>query len=129
MSEKDMSALLSLEQQLQSNPSSYDTHLQVCLQCFYDACALEVGLHSLLKGMQYIELLRSARLATKLRTARTAMQDKFPLTEALWLDWLNDESAAGSDWEYMQGLFNKATQDYLSVSIWENYLRCSIVQI
>lgn len=34
ISEKDMTALVELEQQLESNPASYDTHLQVHLSRF-----------------------------------------------------------------------------------------------
>ena len=51
------------------------------------------------------------------------MQQRFPLTEVLWKDWLEDEAAAGTDWAYMEGLFKKAVNDYLSVVLWEKYLR------
>ncbi|KAK9853378.1 hypothetical protein WJX84_010588 [Apatococcus fuscideae] len=98
ISEKDMTTLMALEQQLETSASSYDTHLQ------------------------YIELLRRSKLTAKLRAARTAMQERFPLTETLWLEWLEDEVAAGTDFADMQSLYKKATKDYLSVAIWESYL-------
>ena len=84
-----------------------------------------VASHSRLSlfSLQYIELLRRSKLTTKLRAARSVMQERFPLTESLWLDWLQDEIAAGTDYSYMQSLFSKATKDYLSVAIWESYLR------
>lgn len=53
------------------------------------------------------------------------MASLFPLSEQLWLDWVNDELGRVStheDIERIEGLFGKATQDYLSVKIWCSYL-------
>lgn len=52
-----------------------------------------------------------------------SMAERFPLTETLWVEWLEDELAAGTtDFSYMQSLFKRATEDYLSVAVWESYL-------
>ena len=42
--------------------------------------------------LQYVQLLRKLKMHSKLRTARQSMQQLYPLTEELWLEWLNDET-------------------------------------
>lgn len=54
------------------------------------------------------------------------MQKLFPLNEQLWLDWINDSMAnisSEADAEALKQLFLLATQDYVSVNIWESYLQ------
>lgn len=54
------------------------------------------------------------------------MQKLFPLSEQLWLDWINDSMAnisTAEDAEALKQLFQLATQDYMSVNIWESYLQ------
>lgn len=53
------------------------------------------------------------------------MQEHYPLTERLWLEWLQDEIAStittkGTD--HVERLFQKAVKDYLSVPIWRGYI-------
>lgn len=54
------------------------------------------------------------------------MQKLFPLSEQLWLDWINDSMAnisTAEDAAALKQLFQLATQDYMSVNIWESYLQ------
>ncbi|KAF1741755.1 hypothetical protein MXB_1882 [Myxobolus squamalis] len=60
----------------------------------------------------------------ELRNARERMQCLFPLTEQLWVDWLEDEIKLSSDDfknPYIIDLFEKAVIDYQSVKIWLLY--------
>ena len=62
--------------------------------------------------------------------ARQGMQRHFPLSERLWLDWLDDELKAASKPKAqaaIQELFELAVQDYLSVPIWTKYLGCVLL--
>jgi hypothetical protein len=57
------------------------------------------------------------------------MQKQFPLSERLWLDWLEDElkdAAKPTAQPAIAAIFELAVQDYLSVSIWAEYLECAI---
>lgn len=61
-----------------------------------------------------------------LRAARRAMQQLFPLTEEIWLEWLADEQTeirGTADFQEVQELYELAVQDNLSVAIWEKYLQ------
>ncbi len=75
--------------------------------------------------LQYVNLLRKCKLREKLRTARESMQEHYPLTEQLWLEWLHDEAVTAksiTETEQASQLFQKAVQDYLSVPIWKAYI-------
>lgn len=75
--------------------------------------------------LQYVNLLRQCKLREKLRTARESMQERYPLTEQLWLEWLQDEIALANNTaaqEQVEQLFQKAVKDYLSVPIWKAYI-------
>lgn len=61
--------LQTLETELSSNPSNYDSHVQ------------------------YIRLLRKMGEIEKLRQAREAMSLLFPLTPSMWQDWAKDEAS------------------------------------
>ena len=77
-------------------------------------------------GAQYIALLKKCKMAQRLKAARRSMQQLFPLTEEIWLEWLSDEQSAvrgTADCQEVQKLYEQAVQDYLSVGIWQNYLR------
>ena len=57
------------------------------------------------------------------------MQKQFPLSERLWLDWLEDElkdAAKPKAQPAITAVFELAVQDYLSVAIWAKYLECAI---
>ncbi len=43
---------------------------------------------------QYINLLRELKLNVKLREAHEKMAAKFPLTDQLWQEWVEDELGA-----------------------------------
>lgn len=51
------------------------------------------------------------------------MQQLFPLTEDLWLDWLSQEQLSSTEPEDVSRLYKLAVEDYLSVPLWEAYLR------
>lgn len=75
--------------------------------------------------LQYIGVLRKCKLREKLRTAREAMHEHYPLTEQLWLEWLQDETSSAhsaASKKQIDQLFQKAVQDYLSVPIWQAYI-------
>lgn len=75
--------------------------------------------------VQYIGVLRKCKLREKLKTAREAMNKHYPLTEQLWLEWLQDETSSAdsaASKEQIDQLFQKAVQEYLSVPIWKAYI-------
>lgn len=80
---------------------------------------------------QYIGVLRKCRLRERLRGARAAMQQQFPLSKALWLEWLDDEAAAAKGLKalLLEKLFEAAVQDYLSIAIWAKYLGYAALQV
>lgn len=76
-------------------------------------------------ALQLIEMLRKCKMRARLREARQAMRARFPLSEALWLDWVSDEleSVEGSeDIPRLQELLEASVKDYLSVRLWQQYL-------
>lgn len=75
-----------------------------------------------------IKLLRGEGRLHRLRKARTNMSELFPLTEELWLDWLQDEIklAEDSDRQTIYELFEKAVKDYICPDIWLEYAQYSI---
>lgn len=75
--------------------------------------------------MQFIALLRKNKLRQRLRAARQHLHELFPMSEQLWLDWVNDELEAvkdSSDIERIKKLYEAAVKDYLSVPVWAAYL-------
>ncbi|KAL4457863.1 hypothetical protein ABPG75_012728 [Micractinium tetrahymenae] len=101
ISPEDTKLLMRLEQALQDNPNLYDSHVQ------------------------YIEVLRRCKMGARLREAWQAMHAAFPLTEQLWFDWLSDEIEGISEAEDVArilALMGEAVKDYLSVSLWAQYL-------
>ena len=74
--------------------------------------------------VQYIALLRKCKMKERARTARDAMHTRFPFSESLWLEWLQDElQESEADHSRMQHLFDLAVQDYLSTRVWVMYIR------
>lgn len=96
LNEETITRLMELEKQLKKSPNLYDIHIE------------------------YLTLLRSNGLKEKLKKARKAFQVKFPLSEKLWLEWIEDEE--GSNPEEMEKLFALAVEDYLSIELWKKYL-------
>ncbi|EFJ45259.1 hypothetical protein VOLCADRAFT_118442 [Volvox carteri f. nagariensis] len=79
------------------------------------------------KHLEYIALLRTAPgLRKRLRDAHEDLAARFPLSEELWLAWINDELSAVSgpeDLAWLLGLLRRAaTRDYLAPAVWELYL-------
>ncbi|CAI0376801.1 unnamed protein product [Linum tenue] len=115
--------LKQLESELEANPSNYDAHVQC------------------------IKLLRRMGELEKLRQAREAMNALFPLTPSMWQEWAKDEAslssgAAGTLSDSLprfavvaliklarpesvaaiEKLYERGVFDYLSVSLWCDYL-------
>lgn len=99
---QDNLQLQTLETELSSNPGNYDAHVQ------------------------YIRALRKKGDIEKLRIAREAMSELFPLTPAMWQEWTKDEISisSGSDaLTAIEKLYEHAVSDYLSVSLWCEYIK------
>lgn len=126
-SPEDMDLMMQLETDLQSNPNLYDSHVQVILYAIlevFTSAGMEEA-NSSEHVLQYIRVLRKCKLREKLRAARKAMQEHYPLTEQLWLEWLQDEissAESATSKKQIDQLFQKAVQDYLSVPIWKAYI-------
>ncbi|KAH9750297.1 EMBRYO DEFECTIVE 140 [Citrus sinensis] len=96
---KQSMELQTLQYQLSNEPSNYDTHVQV------------------LRKMGEIE---------KLRQAREAMNEIFPLTPAMWQEWARDEASISTGPEALLGvekIYERGVSDYLSVPLWCDYLK------
>ena len=54
------------------------------------------------------------------------MHTRFPLSEPLWLEWLEDEESglesSKASTQELERLFDLAVSDYLSIPIWLKYL-------
>ena len=104
--EKQETALLALAEAVKSNPYNYQGHVN------------------------YIALARECGNLEHLRLARQSMSEIFPLTEQLWLDWLRDEQqltvSTADRQQELTDLFERATNDYLSVMIWIEYVQYRI---
>ncbi|XP_038876548.1 squamous cell carcinoma antigen recognized by T-cells 3 isoform X2 [Benincasa hispida] len=93
--------LQSLQSQLSSDPSNYDAHVQC------------------------IKLLRKIGDIDNLRKAREAMSEIFPLTPLMWQEWAKDEASIDTGPEALaaiERLYERGVFDYLSVSLWRDYL-------
>lgn len=96
--------LQNLEAELSTNPANYDAHVQ------------------------YIRALRKQGDIDKLRLAREVMSELFPLAPAMWQQWANDEisliSTSGREGAIptIEKLYERAVSDYLSVSLWYDYM-------
>ncbi|CAM8941471.1 unnamed protein product [Rhodiola kirilowii] len=103
--------LQTLEQDLSTNPSNYDAHIQ------------------------YIKLLRRMGLIEKLRSARELMSSLFPLSPDLWQEWTKDEISLATGklhltlffagqrpFPGLKKLYEKGISDYQSVSLWCDYI-------
>lgn len=101
VSESDINLIVELEGKLATNPGLYDAHVEL------------------------IGVLRRCRMKERLREARTAMHERFPMNESLWLDWITDELDAVSSEEDVPrvlALLEDSHQDYLSVPLWIQHI-------
>ncbi|EPS71935.1 hypothetical protein M569_02822, partial [Genlisea aurea] len=90
-----------LEASLHGNPFDYDSHVQ------------------------YIKLLRKQGDVEKLTLARESMSSVFPLSPEMWLEWAKDEVTIRPRGEVLvavEKLYERGVADYLSVSLWCDYL-------
>lgn len=94
-----------LEKQITEYSFSYDAHVEL------------VGIYKKLMNL------------TQMRAAYERFRKVYPLTPALWLDWLRDEmrvACSESEKNYILDLFEQAVKDYLSVDLWLEYVQYSI---
>ncbi|KAI1312652.1 Squamous cell carcinoma antigen recognized by T-cells 3 [Mortierella claussenii] len=104
-SAETLKTITALQKSLEDNSNQYELHIQLIV---------------LLKGTDMFEQLRSAR---------EKMSATFPLTEELWLSWIQDESnmaASEEEKKHVLKLYERATSDYLSINIWKSYLDYAI---
>ncbi|KAJ6937885.1 hypothetical protein NC652_012239 [Populus alba x Populus x berolinensis] len=92
--------LKTLETELSGNPANYDSHAQ------------------------YIKLLRKMGEIDKLKQAREAMNNVFPLSPDMWRDWAKDEASISGPEGFagVEKIYDRGVFDYLSVSLWCDYL-------
>jgi len=96
----------------------------------YEVDHLEIKLredpYSFEKNVEYIDALKeitkpnSQTNLERLRKARESFQSLFPLPESIWIDWLLFEiklSKTEQDYIYLDSLFEKAINDYISIKI------------
>jgi len=132
-SDRDLAAMMAVEQSLRAQPSDYALHAQ------------------------YVALLRRCKLRSRLRGACEAQAALFPLTEQQWRDWIDDEIAAAErcvmkahearcwlstrgacpnprvpccarsaeDVDLVEALYERAVRDYLSVPLWASFIEAS----
>ncbi|KAF9961119.1 hypothetical protein BGZ72_004883 [Mortierella alpina] len=96
-----LEAVATLKSTLRENPNQYEQHTQL------------------------ITLLKSADMLEDLRAARENMNAVFPLTEELWMEWIEDESnmaASEEEKKHILELYRRATSEYLSIKIWKSYI-------
>ncbi|KAJ1266928.1 hypothetical protein BS78_07G017400 [Paspalum vaginatum] len=90
-----------LERALQEQPLDYETHVQ------------------------YIQCLRKSGNIEKLRAAREEMNKYYPLTPKMWQEWTKDEislSTSEDSFGYIEKLYERGVQEYLSIKLWRDYL-------
>ena len=63
------------------------------------------------------------------RQIRSKFAEAFPLTEDLWLEWIEDEKKlceSEEDHEKLVELFEKGAKDYLAPKLWLEYIQYAI---
>ncbi|CAG7734522.1 unnamed protein product [Allacma fusca] len=83
-------------------------------------------------NVEKIRLLRSVGDYEALRNAREKMSVMYPLSERLWVEWIQDEIKVVESAEEktkIKELFERAVQDYLSVEIWLEYMKFGLSQM
>ncbi|CAB4269413.1 unnamed protein product [Prunus armeniaca] len=93
--------LQTLEAELLTNPGNYNGHVQ------------------------YIKILRQMADIEKLRQAMEAMNELFLLTPSMWQDWAKDEASLSTGshaFPAIEKLYERGVFEYLSVSLWHEYL-------
>ncbi|RDD39002.1 Squamous cell carcinoma antigen recognized by T-cells 3 [Trichoplax sp. H2] len=81
--------------------------------------------------VELINLLRQQGDLVRLRSIRKKMNQLFPLTEDLWMQWVSDEANIAQTEEEKAGLvelLDKSIIDYLSVGLWQKYASYCITE-
>ncbi|CAH8617357.1 Squamous cell carcinoma antigen recognized by T-cells 3 [Schistosoma haematobium] len=79
--------------------------------------------------VQLIECLRKIGDFKRLKTSRERMHETYPLTPALWLQWIDDELNNASTLEEkrrVEILFKRAIDDYEDINVWLEYCHFAI---
>jgi len=102
--------IMKLERRLESDPGDYGAHVQLCAS-----------------------LREWPSLRRRLRDAREAFAERFPLNETQWREWISDEVRATKGRRKRRGkvvgaLFERAVADYQSVALWLGYAEFSLDQ-
>jgi hypothetical protein len=82
--------------------------------------------------MQLIRLLSTLKLPARLEAARRACAARFPLHEEEWTAWIQDSMNSihdERDADRLLQLARRSLDDYLSVSLWQQYLVCVFVKL
>lgn len=108
--ESAMAKIMKLERRLESDPGDYGAHVQLCAS-----------------------LREWPSLRRRLRDAREAFAERFPLNETQWREWISDEVRATKGRRKRRGkvvgaLFERAVADYQSVALWLGYAEFSLDQ-
>ncbi|KAG0375227.1 RNA-binding protein 4F [Mortierella sp. AD032] len=100
-SSETLEAIAALKATLAASPNQYEAHTQL------------------------IAMLKSADMFEELREAREAMNKIYPLSEDLWMDWINDEAnmaTSEDEKRHVLSLYERATTEYLSIKVWKSYV-------
>ncbi|XP_050527291.1 squamous cell carcinoma antigen recognized by T-cells 3-like [Daktulosphaira vitifoliae] len=79
--------------------------------------------------VELISILREANNLEEVRKARLKLNEKYPLSAKLWLDWIKDEIGIATTEEeknHVVMLCEKGIKDYLSIDLWLEFVQFSI---
>jgi len=117
LSEEDQHRLSELDGQLIAKSDNYGAHVEV-LNLLHKGFVDHVNAPDA-PGPQDYELLK------ELRDARARMEDKYPVGEELWTDWINDERILADSTDArlsLMELCSKSVEDEpSSARLWKNY--------
>ncbi|KAI9319735.1 hypothetical protein BX666DRAFT_2024808 [Dichotomocladium elegans] len=116
------------EEQQQSSENSEDTKAQKAMSALeelpkimeeLEADKTRYDLH-----VRLIELLKQVDMPDQLEVARENLHAIYPLSEALWLDWIKDSE---QDRDKLRQLYEAASKDYLckylvAIPIWKSFV-------
>ncbi|KAF9133230.1 Splicing factor [Mortierella sp. 14UC] len=110
-----------IEDAVQDGPSGETLEAIAALKAAtFDASPNQYEAHT-----QLIALYKGADMFEELREAREAMNKIYPLSEDLWMDWINDEAnmaTSEDEKRHVLSLYERATTEYLSIKIWKSYI-------
>eukprot|EP00049_Salpingoeca_infusionum_P003348 m.65856 g.65856 ORF g.65856 m.65856 type:complete len:903 (+) comp12076_c0_seq4:39-2747(+) len=77
-------------------------------------------------NLQYLLAVANEGIPGKLRNAREKFSGLFPMTEEMWLNWIADEIERNSPADFVSSLFARATQDYLSPTLYHQQMAYAV---